>query len=60
MVRNVGFFWVFWFFEKKRVESTFLNIPDDLRQSYFIHFFNGISSGLTHKIFLSFGVLILV
>ena len=32
-------------FLEKGVESTFLNIPDNLRPTYFFHFFKGISSG---------------
>ena len=41
---NVGFFWVFFGFLEKGVESTFLNIPDNLRPTYFFNFFIGISS----------------
>ena len=49
---NVGFFGVFWVFLEKGVESTFLNIRDNLRQTYFFEFFI-ISSGLvlTQNIF---------
>ena len=32
---NVGFFWVFLGFLEKGVESTFLNIGDSLRPTYF-------------------------
>ena len=39
---NVGFFWVFL---EKGVKSTFLDIPDSLRPTYFLNFFIGISSG---------------
>ena len=42
---NVGFFGVFWVFLEKGVKSTFLNIRDNLRQTYFFEFFI-ISSGL--------------
>ena len=41
-----GFFWVFWVFWgflEKGVESTFLNIPDHLRPTCFLHFFKEIS-----------------
>ena len=41
----LGFFGFFWVFLDKGVESTFLNIPDNLRPTYFLHFFIGISSG---------------
>ena len=38
-----GFFWVVWVFLEKGVESTFLNIPDHLRPTCFLHFFREIS-----------------
>ena len=40
----LGFLGFFWVFLEKGVESTFLNIPDNLRPTYFFHFFIGISS----------------
>ena len=40
-----GSFWVFWVLKKKGVESTFLNIPDHLRPTCFLHFFREISLG---------------
>ena len=42
---NVVYIGFFWGFLEKGVESTFLNIPDNLRPTYFFHFFKGISSG---------------
>ena len=38
-------FWVFWVFLEKGVESTYLNIPDHLRPTCFLHFFREISPG---------------
>ena len=40
----LGFFWVFLGFLEKGVESTFLNIPDNLRPTYFFNVCIGISS----------------
>ena len=42
---SFGFFWVFLVFLEKGVESTFLNIPDHLRPTCFLHFFREISPG---------------
>ena len=39
----LGFFGFFGFFLEKGVESTFLNIPDHLRPTCFLHFFREIS-----------------
>ena len=39
----LGFFGFFGFFLEKGVESTFLNIPDHLRPTCFLHFFKEIS-----------------
>ena len=45
-------FWVFWVFLEKGVESTYLNIPDHLRPTCFLHFFREISPGSdTYNIF---------
>ena len=38
-------FWVFWVFLEKGVESPYLNIPDHLRPTCFLHFFREISPG---------------
>ena len=35
----------FWVFLEKGVESTYLNIPDHLRPTCFLHFFREISPG---------------
>ena len=40
-----GSFGFFGFFRKKGVESTFLNIPDHLRPTCFLHFFRDILPG---------------
>ena len=40
-----GSFGFFGFFLEKGVESTFLNIPDHLRPTCFLHFFREISPG---------------
>ena len=40
--------------------STFLNIPDTLRPTYFFTFSKGFHLVLTHRIFLPFEVLIQV
>ena len=40
-----GFFGFFGFFLEKGVESTYLNIPDHLRPTCFLHFFREISPG---------------
>ena len=46
-----NYFWVFWVFLgflgflEKGVESTYLNIPDHLRPTCFLHFFREISPG---------------
>ena len=39
----LGFFGFFGFFLEKGVESAFLNIPDHLRPTCFLHFFKEIS-----------------
>ena len=41
----LNYFWVFWVFLEKGVESTYLNIPDHLRPTCFLHFFKEISPG---------------
>ena len=41
----LGFFLGIFGFLRKGVESTFLNIPDNLWPTYFFHFFNDILSG---------------
>ena len=40
-----GFFGFFGVFLEKGVESTYLNIPDRLRPTCFLHFFREISPG---------------
>ena len=40
-----GFFGFFGVFLEKGVESTYLNIPDHLRPTCFLHFFREISPG---------------
>ena len=40
-----GFFGFLGFFLEKGVESTYLNIPDHLRPTCFLHFFREISPG---------------
>ena len=48
----LGFFGFFGFFLEKGVESTFLNIPDHLRPTCFLHLFRAISPGSdTYNIF---------
>ena len=42
------------------MESTFLNILDHLRPTYFLHFSERFHLVLTLRIFFTFGILILV